>query len=180
MTKASRGVLVVAAFAVAAAGVGAWLLLRGEETPERVDRGPVVVEGLLAGEPPFRFEMQYGKCGLVSIVAPSGTTYPENGVFCVIQLNILNDSDQAKTLDPACQVMFDREGTRYEQRVDVLHIDPGSRRAFLRPIAPGAVAEAAALYFDVPEGTKVSTVELHSTCGSRGLLMDVIPPPKEE
>ena len=166
--------------ALAVAGVAAATLLLVNPFDEGPSgrsgtQAPLGLAGVVDG---FRFEVVNGDCGYASVVTATETILAERGVFCLVRFNLTHEGEQARRLDPSCQYLIDRSGTRHGQREDVLGFDETSRMAFERPVGPGEYIEDAALYYDVAKGTKAAAVEMHASCTGTGVRLRVDPPPE--
>lgn len=153
------GVLVVAA-AVAAILIGIQL------------RTPVSVAGPVGTDEPVQFELTSGRCGYSEVISASGEkVLPETGMFCIARLNVRNLEEPRYPLDPSCQYMIDRSEEQHEPRLD----DPVLIQLtdLEETLGPFEFKRLVALYYEVPEGTEMVAVELHSDCGSRGVRIPV-------
>jgi hypothetical protein len=176
--KSKSALWVGAAAAVVAAAALAILLTRGDDAAPPPPQGPRVIQGLVAADAGFRFEVVDGACGYARVVTAEEAIPPENDEFCLIRFHVTNETDTDRTLDPSCQFMIDTSGKRHTQS-DLLGLDPTSKEVFEQGVPSGQLVEDAALYYDVPKGTLADTVVLHGDCGSRGVQIRVEEPKDE-
>ena len=135
---------------------------------------PVVVRGDAGSEDGLRFEVGSAACSATSLTVGSRTLRPEQGTFCRVEFRVRNMTEDPRSLDASCQYLVDRSGERHSLREDIALISDISGGVFRPGLRPGAATpDYAALYYDVPEGTEMLAVELHSDCGSDGLRFDV-------
>lgn len=137
-------------------------------------RPPVTVQGRTGMEEDLEFEVSATECGLPSVSFASGSASARNGTFCIVRPEIRNLEEDTHVLDAECQYLIDRAGNRYSPREDIAALEEASSVLFDQGLGPYEVTPAhVAFYYDVPEQTKPAQVELHASCGSRGLLFEV-------
>ena len=130
--------------------------------------GPAEVDGTIGIEEPVRFKVDSAGCGYADVFLATGETVkPESGQFCVVRLELRNLDAPIHQLDASCQYMIDQSGARIPPRLDT----PGLRTLadIDERLGPNEFRRASALYYDVPESTKLASIELHATCDSDGI-----------
>ena len=174
-----RAIWAWAAVAVLPAATAAFLLLvLPQDESAEPEASPA--EPLVGTDDGFRFEIMDGRCGYANVVTATETIEPERDEFCLVRLTVTNEGQERRRLDASCQFLIDGAGGRHTQREDVLPVDQTTWSVFGKRVAPGKSIQDAALYYDVPEGTKARRVEMHGSCGSGGIVLRVEDPPKED
>jgi len=154
--------------AVAVAAGTAVAILAGGNGAEK-PAGPVRARSDVAADGPLMYHVIQGRCGYGAVVTATQNVPPSQGEFCLVTVDVTNQGEAPARLRQECQYLIDVSGRRYRIRSDVLALEEGSLEAFRAQLEPGQEVPDVALYFDVPEGTEASAVELHSTCDSRGV-----------
>jgi hypothetical protein len=165
----------VAMAAVAAAAAGTVIALFGPDGEEESQpNGRESIPSTAGVEEGIRFEVLSGRCGYEVVVTPEVTVSPENGQFCLVRLDVRNRGDVPRSFDPSCQFLIDTAGGRHTQREDVLPLDEESADFFEQELPPNTLASDIALYYDVAMGIEAEAVEMHTSCGSPGLLLEAV------
>lgn len=64
-------------------------------------RGPVTVEGTVATEEPVTFELTSARCGASEVISAIGDVVnPEDGMSCVVRLNLRNLEERGTRWSP--------------------------------------------------------------------------------
>lgn len=175
MTRAAtRWVWLSLAGLVVAAGAGiAFISLGGDEDTEPQPRATPSPQGTVGLEDGVRYELISGSCGYGVVVSPQGNLDPQRGEFCLISVDIRNrNDDRPVSFDASCQFLIDSTGSRHTQRPDAMALEEESADFFAMGLPPNTVAREVGLYYDVPMGTELAAIEMRTTCGSPGVLLD--------
>jgi hypothetical protein len=97
------------------------------------------------------------------------TTLTAKGEFVIVRVNVTNTGAAAQSLDCQNQVLFNDKGTRYAPSPAILSTPDALK--FVQLIEPGITVNSADLLFDVAPGTKLSSIELHDTRLTRGVMV---------
>jgi Domain of unknown function (DUF4352) len=97
------------------------------------------------------------------------TTLTANGEFVIVRVNVTNTGAVAHSLDCQNQVLFNDKGKRYAPSPAILSTQDALK--FVQLIEPGITVTGADLLFDVAPGTRVSTIELHDTRLTQGVMV---------
>jgi hypothetical protein len=163
----------VSAAVLAAAAVGVVVTVmatggRNGDEPDGEEPAPATV-GL---ESDVRFEIITASCGYEVVVTAQVTVDPQNGQFCLVRFDARNRGDIPHSFDASCQFLIDTAGTRHRQREDLLPLDEVTLEFFEEELLPQTQAHDIGLYYDVPEGIEAAGMEVHTTCGSPGVLLE--------
>ncbi|WP_250034331.1 DUF4352 domain-containing protein [Paractinoplanes maris] len=115
----------------------------------------------------FQFTVTGLKCG----VAKVGSQYVNKkaqGQFCLVSLQIKNIGKEAQTMVDSVQKAFDAKGTEFSVDSSAALYANEDQQVFFEEINPGNTVKGK-LVFDVPKGTKLTTVELHDSLFSGGV-----------
>lgn len=165
--------LSLAGLVVAAAAGIAFISLGGDEGPEPQPRATPSPQGTVGLEDGVRYELISGSCGYGVVVSPQGNLEPQRGEFCLISVDVRNrNDDRAVSFDASCQYLIDSSGSRHVQRPDAMALEQESVEFFAMELPPNTVAREVGLYYDVPMGTELAAVEMHTSCDSPGVLLD--------
>lgn len=94
------------------------------------------------------------------------------GVFCVITVNVANIGKEAQSFDGSSQKVFDAKGVQYSNDSGAEFYANDSSTTFFEQINPGNQVNGR-LVFDVPEGTKLTAMELHDSAFSGGVKVNL-------
>lgn len=115
----------------------------------------------------FQFTVTGMKCGLET-VGPDGFSEKAQGQFCVIDTQIKNVGKSAEVFNDSSQKAYDAKEVEYS-------VDTGAGiwankeySTFLEEINPGNTVKGK-LVFDVPAGTKLTSVVLHESMFTAGV-----------
>ncbi|MBM2621061.1 DUF4352 domain-containing protein [Actinoplanes sp. LDG1-06] len=123
--------------------------------------------GVPAKDGDFQFTVTGVKCG----VAKVGNQYfgeKAQGQFCLVSVQVKNIGKEAQTLIDSVQKAFDAQGTEYSVDSGAAIYANGDQQVFFEDVNPGNTVRGK-LVFDVPKGTKLTTVELHDSLFSGGV-----------
>ncbi|MCO8271798.1 DUF4352 domain-containing protein [Actinoplanes sp. TRM 88003] len=115
----------------------------------------------------FQFTVTGVKCG----VAKVGSAYlneKAQGQFCLVSVQIKNIGKEAQTMVDSVQKAFDAKGTEYSVDSGAAIYANEDQQVFFEEINPGNTAKGK-LVFDIPKGTKLTTLELHDSLFSGGV-----------
>ncbi|WP_307834442.1 DUF4352 domain-containing protein [Paractinoplanes lichenicola] len=115
----------------------------------------------------FQFTVTGMKCG----VAKVGNQYfgeKAQGQFCLVSVQVKNVGDEAQTLIDSVQKAFDAKGTEYSVDSGAAIYANEEQQVFFEDVNPGNTVRGK-LVFDVPKGTKLTTLELHDSMFSGGV-----------
>jgi Domain of unknown function (DUF4352) len=121
----------------------------------------------------FEFELLQWRCRHAD-ARSAEEVIRADGEFCFAALDVTNVGSAGGTLDASCQFMIDGE-QRYTPHLDVMALDEASVAAFGEEIAPGALVENTAVYYDVPKRSYPDALELHEACGDPGIRLPLDP-----
>ena len=114
----------------------------------------------------FEFTVRSLTCGVKS-VGSDVLGKKAQGQFCLAALTVKNIGNQAQTLDDSGQVAYDEAGRKFSADAEASLYANNGTSTFLNEINPGN-AVAGTVVFDVPSGTKLTTLELHDSLFSGG------------
>ncbi|MCM4077429.1 DUF4352 domain-containing protein [Paractinoplanes hotanensis] len=115
----------------------------------------------------FEFTVKSMDCGKTS-VGQSVLAVKAQGTFCIVTMTIKNIGDEAQTFDGASQKAYDAKGTQYSDDIEAELAVNGDASTFLQQINPGNQVTGKLVY-DVPKGTKLTSIELHDSMFSGGV-----------
>ena len=162
-----------AVLAAAAVGVVVAVMATGGgngEEPDGEEPAPAQTVGL---ESDVRFELITASCGYEVVVTAEVTVDPQNGQFCLVRFDARNRGDIPHSFDASCQFLIDTAGTRHRQREDLLPLDEVTLEFFEEDLLPQTQAHDIGLYYDVPQGVEAAGMEVHTTCDSPGLILQL-------
>jgi hypothetical protein len=94
------------------------------------------------------------------------------GEYCLAWLQVRNLGAEARTFAAGSQTAIDARNVAYSNDDSAEFPVNATTQAFLEPIDPSATAKGT-LVFDVPTGTKLSTLELHDSYLSPGVKINI-------
>lgn len=106
------------------------------------------------------------RCG-VEEVGPADLRQPAKGEFCLVEVSAENAGGEAHLLDGGAQRAVDTQGRAYPVDDRAAAFVNDRNPTLLEEIAPGATVTGV-LPFDVPAGTRLATLVVHESPGSRG------------
>lgn len=160
-------------------GAVLWIVTRGDgsgegtnaPTPGPTGTAPIDTGALGRGrDGDLRFAVNALQCGLENVVTAE-TTLPADGQFCLVDVDVTNTGQASVEWPLECQFLGLPEGQRLPPREEATLLDPGSQAAFGGPLEPGKRYAEVGLIFDIPVEASPSTVELHASCDSGGLVL---------
>jgi hypothetical protein len=92
------------------------------------------------------------------------------GVFCLVDVTVRNIGNKAQMFNGSSQKAYNGDGTEFSHDDTAALYASKGNETFLNDINPGNKV-AGTLVFDVPKGTKLSTVELHDSPFSGGVTV---------
>jgi len=115
----------------------------------------------------FQFTVTGMKCGVAS-VGPDGFGQKAQGQFCLVDTQIKNVGKSAEVFDDSSQKAYNAKGTEFSVDSAAAIFANGDSSTFLEQINPGNTVKGK-LVFDVPEGTKLTSVVLHESMFTAGV-----------
>lgn len=171
---------IVGALAVAmiAGCVGAFALLAGGAKVvsdaagdmDKNQQGKNAVTGKMnepAVDGKFQFTVTGMKCNVPS-VGPDGLGQKAQGEFCLIDVQVQNVAGTAEVFNDSSQQAVDAKGAVYSVDSGAAIYANGDASTFLEEINPGNTVKGK-LVFDVPKGTKLTSVVLHESMYTAGI-----------
>ena len=117
----------------------------------------------------FEFVVSKVKCGATTM-GGDFLNKDAQGVFCLVDVTIRNIGNKAQMFNGSAQKAFNGDGTEFSHDDTAALYASEGNETFLNDINPGNKV-AGTLVFDVPKGTKLSTVELHDSPFSGGVTV---------
>lgn len=115
----------------------------------------------------FQFTVTGMKCGMPS-VGPEDFGQQAQGEFCLIDVEIKNIAGTAEVFNDSSQQATDADGAVYSVDSGAAIYANGDASTFLEEINPGNTVKGK-LVFDVPKGTKLTSVVLHESMYTAGV-----------
>ena len=141
------------------------------EVPSALEAPPVVEAPPGLGDPvrdgKFEFVVSRVDCSR-STIGLEHLKRTAAGTYCVVSLSIRNIADRPKFFLGRVQKVADATGTQFGNDELAGLLANRDTQTFLRKIDPG-VKVSGKIVFDVPKGTKLTTVELHDSYLSGGV-----------
>ncbi|MFQ6170437.1 DUF4352 domain-containing protein [Oryzobacter sp. R7] len=126
--------------------------------------GPKI--GSKARDGKFEFVVTGVKCGITTVGSQYLNTKAQ-GEFCRLAVKITNIGDKAQSMFADNQLAFDAKKREFSASSEASFYDEKSQ-VLWEEINPGNTVDGR-IYFDVPKGTKLVTVELHDSMFSGGV-----------
>ncbi|WP_433368649.1 DUF4352 domain-containing protein [Actinoplanes sp. CA-142083] len=123
--------------------------------------------GKAARDGKFEFTVSKMECGKTSVGADF-TKVDAQGAFCIVSIKVKNIGAEAQTFDGTSQKARDAKGTEYSNSTEAEIAVNKNATTFLEQINPGNQVTGQLVY-DVPEGTKLTEIELHDSFLSNGV-----------
>jgi hypothetical protein len=115
----------------------------------------------------FEFTVTGMKCGVRS-VGPKELGQQAQGEFCLVDVTVKNVGTSAEMFDGSSQKAYDAKGAEYSHDGSAaIHANEQSQ-TFLQSINPGNQVKGK-LIFDVPQGTKLTSVVMHESMLTAGV-----------
>jgi hypothetical protein len=115
----------------------------------------------------FAFTVTAVKCGIAQVGTNKYLTQKAQGQYCRASLRVENIGNEAQTMSASNQYLFDTKGRKFSADATANIYDDSAKLMF-EEINPGNSLKGY-VYFDVPQGTKVSKLELHDSMFSDGI-----------
>jgi hypothetical protein len=119
----------------------------------------------------FEFTVTKVKCG-VNKVGSNLLGQQAQGEFCLIDIKVKNIGKEAQLFTDSAQKAFDGKKVEYSPDSSAAIYANGESQLLLEEINPGNSAKGK-LVFDVPEGTKLTSLELHDSVFSGGVTVNL-------
>ncbi|MBM2615654.1 DUF4352 domain-containing protein [Actinoplanes sp. LDG1-06] len=154
-------------------GVFAFVVNGAKDAVETLDAN-VSGENAVAGEMnkaardgKFEFTVKSMDC-TKSTLGPSALPVKAQGTFCVVTVTVKNIGAEAQYFDGSSQKAYDAKGTQFSDHVEAEVAINSGAATFLEQINPGNQVTGKLVY-DVPKGTKLTSIELHDSMFSGGV-----------
>lgn len=115
----------------------------------------------------FEFVVKSVKCGVDS-VGDDFLNQKAQGQFCLVTLTVQNIGDEPQTFNDFDQLGHDSKGREYKPDSEAGIYANEDTNVWLNEINPGNKITGV-LVFDIPDGTKLTTLELHDSAFSGGV-----------
>jgi hypothetical protein len=155
---------------VAILGVGLYTLVLGGTDPDPPATSQAAAAGKMgqaATDGGFQFMVSGMKCGAKS-VGGDLLGHEAKGQFCILDVQIKNVGGAAEKFDHMPQKVYDAEKNEYTADAVAGTYANTDQPTFLADINPGSTMTGE-LVFDVPPGTKPTSVELHESMSTPGV-----------
>lgn len=117
----------------------------------------------------FEFTVRSVKCGIAVVGDNQFLQERAQGQFCAVQLTVENIGDEPQSMFTDNQYAFDLKGRKFSANPMASMADERSQ-VLWEEINPGNAVKGN-VYFDVPKGAKVASLELHDSAFSRGVTV---------
>ncbi|BAL91925.1 hypothetical protein AMIS_67050 [Actinoplanes missouriensis 431] len=124
-----------------------------------------------AADGDFQFTVTGVKCG-VSKVGTSLLGQAAQGQFCLISVQVKNIGKEAQTFLDSAQKAYDAKKVEYSVDSSAALYANGDQQILFAEINPGNTVKGK-LVFDVPEGPKLTSLELHDSPFSGGVRVSL-------
>jgi hypothetical protein len=114
---------------------------------------------------------QAARCGITA-VGPQELPQRAAGQFCLVDVSVQNTGTEAELLDPGAQRGIDAQGAEHPVAEQALVFLNEQQPTLLEEIQPGATVKGV-LPFDIPAGSTLSELVLHSGVDSPGARVPV-------
>jgi hypothetical protein len=94
------------------------------------------------------------------------------GEYCLVTMSVRNIGNEAQTFVSGDQKAF-ASSTEYTSDVEATLYANDDANAFLKAVNPGNQLKSVIVVFDVPQGTKLTHLELHGSSMSGGVRVDL-------
>jgi hypothetical protein len=155
----------VGAFALL--GFGASKVAEDLDGNQKGENAAAGVMGKAATDGKFQFTVTGMKCGVPS-VGPADFGQKAQGEFCLVNVTIKNVGTTVEVFVDSSQQALDAAGNTYSVDSGAAVWANGDSSTFLESINPGNTVKGA-LVFDVPKGTKLTSVVLHESMFTAGI-----------
>jgi hypothetical protein len=117
----------------------------------------------------FAFTVSAVKCGIAQVGTNVYLIQKAQGQYCRASIKVENIGNEAQTMFASNQYLFDTKGRKFSADATANMYDDSAKLMF-EGINPGNSIKGY-VFFDVPKGTKVSTLELHDSMLSGGITV---------
>jgi hypothetical protein len=115
----------------------------------------------------FKFTVRSVKCGIAKVGDSVYLQKKAQGQFCAVTMSIENIGDEAQSMFADNQVAFDTKGRKFSADSEASIYDDSSQVLY-EEINPGNSVKGK-VYFDIPKGAKLTSLELHDSAFSGGV-----------
>ncbi|MDF2143826.1 DUF4352 domain-containing protein [Knoellia sp. p5-6-4] len=115
----------------------------------------------------FAFTVRSVKCGIPVVGDNPYLQEKAQGQFCAVQLTVENIGDEPQSMFADNQHAFDTKGRRFSANSMASMADESSQ-VLWEEINPGNAVKGT-VYFDIPKGAKLTSLELHDSAFSGGV-----------
>ncbi|MFI5494905.1 DUF4352 domain-containing protein [Actinoplanes sp. NPDC051859] len=115
----------------------------------------------------FQFSVTGMRCG-ARRVGTDNLGQRARGEYCLVAVTVRNIGTRAEALDGAAQTAYAADGSPFTSEVGAAMYVGGRRPGILEPIPAGALVRGT-LVFDVPRGTRLTSIELRDSVRTRGV-----------
>lgn len=117
----------------------------------------------------FEFTVRSVKCGIAVVGDNQFLQERAQGQFCAVQLTVENIGDEPQSMFADNQYAFDTKGRKLSANPMASMADETSQ-VLWEEINPGNAVKGK-VYFDIPKGSKLTSLELHDSAFSRGVTV---------
>jgi hypothetical protein len=115
----------------------------------------------------FEFTVRSVKCGIAVVGDNPYLQEKAQGQFCAVRLSVENIGDEPQSMFADNQYAFDGKGRKFSANSTASLVDESSQ-VLWEEINPGNAVKGT-VYFDVPKGAKLASLELHDSMFSGGV-----------
>jgi hypothetical protein len=115
----------------------------------------------------FEFTVRKVTCGIAVVGESEFLQEKAQGQFCAVQLTVENIGDEPQSMFADNQYAFDSKNRKFSANSMASIVD-GSSQVLWEEINPGNAVKGK-VYFDVPKGAKLTSLELHDSAFSGGV-----------
>lgn len=115
----------------------------------------------------FAFTVRSVKCGIAKVGSNPYLQEKAQGQFCAVALTVKNIGDEAQSMFADNQVAYDTQGRKFAPNSMASMADDSSQ-VLWEEINPGNSVKGT-VYFDLPKGAKLASLELHDSMFSGGV-----------
>ena len=119
----------------------------------------------------FEFTVKSVTCGK-SQVGSEYLNKKAQGQFCLVAVTVKNIGDKAQTFDASPQLAYNNSGQEYKADGEASIYANDNAQTFLQDVNPGN-SLTATLVWDIPQGQKLTKLELHDSLFSGGVDVNV-------
>lgn len=117
----------------------------------------------------FEFTVRSVKCGIAVVGDNQFLQEKAQGQFCAVQLTVENIGDEPQSMFADNQYAFDTKGRKLSANPMASMADETSQ-VLWEEINPGNAVKGK-VYFDIPKGSKLTSLELHDSAFSDGVTV---------